>query len=122
MVRAVVSWDEDVESIYNTHGRRRIFVKESVVSHDSAVCIAFIFRFCNFSVSCNSMEICCYIIICSELLFGIWIADVIFPTSLTKMFLSIGNRVPENNSVLVLTFELQEQNRSCDRIESEISL
>ena len=37
VVLAVVSWDEDVGSTYNTHGRRRIFVKESVVTHDSAV-------------------------------------------------------------------------------------
>jgi hypothetical protein len=44
VVLAVVSWDEDVGSTYNTHGRRRIFVKESVVTHDSAfqstVCIS----------------------------------------------------------------------------------
>ena len=36
VVLAVVSWDEDVGSTYNTHGRRRIFVKETVVSQDSA--------------------------------------------------------------------------------------
>jgi hypothetical protein len=59
----------------------------------------------------------------NELLFGIWIAAVIFPTSLTKIFLSIGNRIPENNSVLVLTFELQEQIQSkTELVESEISL
>jgi len=48
VVLAVVYWDEDVESTYNTHDRRRIFVKESVVTHDGLFNPLFVsqFQFC----------------------------------------------------------------------------
>ena len=52
VVLAVISWDEDVGSSYNTHGRRRIFVKESVVAHDSAFKLLFVYLFL-YSVNCK---------------------------------------------------------------------
>ena len=48
VVLAVLSWDEDAGVSYNTRGRRRIFVKETVVSQDSARFVSrFIIRSCN---------------------------------------------------------------------------
>jgi len=48
VVLAVLSWNEDTGVFYNTRGRRRIFVKETVVSQDSA---RFVSRFVTHS--CN---------------------------------------------------------------------